>query len=241
MSNEQTIEKHRWEIDGYGKAPFKVVGIFEMPPRSLQEANPSAYNRAMKDLPSGYHCGTCGICGAPLKVNYLIESADGQRFSVGCECVNKAGNENTTTEMKELKRKRDKERRELRRAEAKKAKEDLQREKNGGKTNNEIEMEKMEQRSKLIAKYNLAVTRILQPIIDLVEDGKRGFCDSIAGDMRGAKPPYGRARTIVVEICAKQAGRKGSKEYDKEASRIEKLIDKAIAKGDEGREEWRKI
>lgn len=83
------VKFHPWELLDLGRAPFRFVTIVELPPKSLQEANPFAYENAMRDLPKGIGVGCCAVCGAALQNNYLIEDADGRRFVVGSECVRK--------------------------------------------------------------------------------------------------------------------------------------------------------
>lgn len=50
-------------------------------------------------------------------------------------------------------------------------------------------------------------------IADRLADGRGGFCDSIASDMRRGVIPSGKAMSIVLNILAKQEGRAGSKAY----------------------------
>ena len=66
-------------------------------------------------------------------------------------------------------------------------------------------------------------SRVIQllPIALLLNEGKGGFCQSIANDMMElGKVPSGRAFDIVIDILAKKKGRRGSKAYDKENDRI---------------------
>jgi hypothetical protein len=80
---------HPFERAGLGKAPFRFVGI---------ESQDLAYgqvclNREEFDrtgiLLSTKPGGTCAYCGASILVMFNVESSDGQRFHVGCDCVEK--------------------------------------------------------------------------------------------------------------------------------------------------------
>ena len=228
MGQEALI--HKWEFAGFGKAPFRVVGIAETPSKSMAEHNPHAYNLALRDMPKGYGIGSCGICGAPLKLNYLIHTADGKKFAVGCECVLKADDGNLTTQMKEEKRRREREKREAKRMDAVRAREDEERERNGGKTDWEIEEEQRQLAKQRDEQIREEVADILAPIIRILEDGKGGFRDDIARDMRKGSMPFGRGWDLVIEIAAKQSGRKGSKPYVEAEEGFRALMTQAEAK-----------
>lgn len=85
---------HKFEAAGLGKAPFKFVFFQAIPSSALAEQNPTAYNLQMSALrrsSSGSAGGQCEFCGMPIMNCYLIKSADGNTFWVGCECVTKTG------------------------------------------------------------------------------------------------------------------------------------------------------
>lgn len=66
-------------------------------------------------------------------------------------------------------------------------------------------------------------SRVIQllPIALLLNDGKGGFCQSVANDMiELGKVPMGKCLDIVLDILSKKEGRRGSKAYDKENDRI---------------------
>ena len=151
---------HRWEVAGVGKGPFKVVGLFSLPSPSLAEKNPDAYNNILRSMPNA-RCGTCAVCGMGIMHNYIIEDATGKMFSVGSECVNKAGNKHMTTRAKALKTQQQ---RELRQAKKEAQREQVlqaERNRNGGLTNVEMREKKAdeERKAKMIA---------LKPVIDLL-------------------------------------------------------------------------
>lgn len=229
---------HKWTEYGLGEAPFRFVGVAQIPSPSLAEANPDAYNNAMRALPPGYHCGTCAVCGMPLMNNYLIKSADGRTFSVGCECVLKRGDRSLVDAVKAEERKRrreayaikkaaEREARMERRRKEREAKLEAERARNGGLTDEELRKRRED---------DLAARRweSLKPIAEVLADGRGGFRDSIAADMKRGQLPRGRGEDIVMDICAKMAGRRNSKAYNAEYDRIAGLLDKAEAETLEG-------
>lgn len=81
---------HRFERAGMGKAPFTVVGFG----REIFQAIPGDPSCPIQPGTSCDYCGT-GI----MDVAY-IESADGKRSKVGCDCVQKAGDGGLLTRIK---------------------------------------------------------------------------------------------------------------------------------------------
>lgn len=216
---------HRWELDGAGKAPFKVVGIFEMPSKSLLEYNPAAYNNQMAMMPRNCACGSCAVCGSPLTINYIIKDANGKLFPVGCECVRKHGSASLIEKTKALKLKRDREIREQKRLARWESNLQAQREKNGGLTNYELYQEKQAAAKKRELERIRPIIETLAPLADAIDDGLNGtFRCSIACDLREGKIPKGRGMAITIGILAKMAGRKNSKAYQAEYDRIESIF-----------------
>lgn len=72
---------HVFEKAGLGKAPFRFVGYS----REVYQAVPGDPNCPLQPGAS------CDYCSEGLFNVYHIESADGKRFKVGCECVKKTG------------------------------------------------------------------------------------------------------------------------------------------------------
>jgi len=111
---------HVFEQAGLGKAPFRFIGHLEMPSRGLQEANPTAYNLAMSEHPrttNGLGVGSCHFCGTPISTHCLIQSADGQTFFVGSDCVEKTGDAGLKAGIRRMARERNRTRNETRRRE----------------------------------------------------------------------------------------------------------------------------
>lgn len=71
---------HPFERVGLGKAPFVFKGVEE----KVYVAHPGA---------PAQPAGTCCYCGQGIRYCCHIESADGKRSVVGCDCVNKLGRE----------------------------------------------------------------------------------------------------------------------------------------------------
>lgn len=80
-SDEKLAGLHRFERAGMGKAPFRVVGYG----REVFQAIPGDPSCPLQPGTSCDYCGT-GI----MDVAY-IESSDGQKHKVGCDCVEKVG------------------------------------------------------------------------------------------------------------------------------------------------------
>jgi hypothetical protein len=65
-----------------------VVGFFSLPPSSLAESNPAAYNNAMAGAPEG--AGTCAVCGTGILHHVVIE-IDSARHFIGSDCAERVG------------------------------------------------------------------------------------------------------------------------------------------------------
>jgi hypothetical protein len=82
---------HVFEAAGLGKAPFKLGAIVDT------AAGKDAQGLVLVGYtPEGFAIhttpgGTCAYCGHAIIVLCKIVSADGQRFHVGTDCVNKTG------------------------------------------------------------------------------------------------------------------------------------------------------
>ena len=235
MSDKMVLD-HKWTGYGLGDAPFKIKGLAEMPSIGLCERNVDGYNNAMKmacDIAYPARPGTCDVCGRAIMINFVMESADGNRFVCGSECVRSHGNAELISEVDKMvrdrrnkmareKRKAKREANRIARNEAILAEEAVEREKNGGLTDHELA-------EKTRLAHFTSVAAILTPVAELIEDGKRGFCDSIASDMKRGTIPYGRGFDLVCEITAKKKGRKNSNAYKAEFARIEEILTAAAA------------
>lgn len=219
---------NKWELAGIGKAPFKCVGVAELPSKALLEAgNVEGYNNHMRSLPLEYGLGTCYVCGMALMVNYLIRDAEGKKFVVGCECVKKTGDTILTNEMNEARKARERAKRAAKREEnrikryaARSAARYAAELENWGLHPEDMRVIVLEAAKERRA-ANLAV------LADSLEDGRGGFCDSVADGLRKGDLPSGRGMTIMLEILGKKKGRKNSKAYKAEVARLEAIIESA--------------
>ena len=83
-------KRHDWELLGFGPAPYRLLAVLECPdvvdlnnvPEDLRTANAL-----------GVGLGSCQVCGHGIRECYVLESADGTRFVVGCDCVLKRDDE----------------------------------------------------------------------------------------------------------------------------------------------------
>jgi len=75
-----TLDIHPWEKAGLGVAPFRFVGMSE----KVYVAAPGCPEQP---------AGTCDYCGNGIRYVYHVESADGRRFGVGCDCIRKLDRE----------------------------------------------------------------------------------------------------------------------------------------------------
>ncbi len=90
------IEKsvHCFEHAGLGKAPFTYVGMIE------QNKSESLFDSGMVSIGSIGGCsietkpgGTCDYCGTYIVNMFRVRSSDGKTFKVGCDCIEKCGDE----------------------------------------------------------------------------------------------------------------------------------------------------
>lgn len=70
----EVVAKCRFERAGMGLAPFTLRGVEE----KVYVAYPGATPQAG---------GTCDFCGTGIRYVFHIQSADGKKWGVGCECV----------------------------------------------------------------------------------------------------------------------------------------------------------
>jgi hypothetical protein len=73
--NAELIGKHKFEIGGLGKAPFRFVGMSE--------------NRISYPDGTSKPGGTCDYCSTGILLEFHIKSADGKESIVGCNCIEK--------------------------------------------------------------------------------------------------------------------------------------------------------
>lgn len=221
-------------LAGLGEAPFVLKGIFELPGRSLLEANPDAYNNAMRDKPVGYACGTCALCGTGIMVNYLVDSACGKKHAIGSECIGKIGNTKLTSEAHEMKLARDRQKRLEKRQEQHRLIIQAERDANGGETirerNDRIWFESQESERLVQEKKVQPVLEGLASFLEALKSSNSNFAHRVACAITSGAMPNSQAFYISCEIAAKQVTgkRTNSKEYKAVNLEFKELLIAAI-------------
>lgn len=75
--NSSLVGVHKFEAAGLGKAPFRFVGLSE-----------NAITYPDGTTKAG---GSCDYCSTGIRHECWVLSADGKRFKVGCNCIEKVG------------------------------------------------------------------------------------------------------------------------------------------------------
>lgn len=210
MEAQQLI--HKWEAQGLGQAPFTCVGLYSLPARSLAEYNPQAYQAELAQMPKGFDIGTCAVCGMALTNNFLIRTGCGRQFSVGCDCVKKAGDAGLVDAVQARKRAADREKRFQEREAERLARLQAQRERNGGLTDWELQEEQQKIREEaenaLKLQKGQAIQRCVQPIVDALEAKPTPFTSDMVALLVDGELPEGRALDICRSIYAEEYARK---------------------------------
>jgi len=76
---------HPFEARGLGKAPFRYVGMEHQEISYGQRVIGSAGGIPITTKPGG----TCAYCHTYIVNMFQVESSDGNRFHVGCDCIDK--------------------------------------------------------------------------------------------------------------------------------------------------------
>jgi hypothetical protein len=142
--------------------------MYSIPSPSLAEHNPEGYNNALRMMPRGYGCGSCNFCGMPLVHNCLVNSSDGKKFAVGCDCINKVGDAGLVKDVGEAKRKAAKEAREAARIARYNARIAKEKAANGGKSNAELREAKWAAENKRREKVAKSIAKLLWPTVAAV-------------------------------------------------------------------------
>lgn len=218
---------HVWQTQGLGQAPFKIIGYWSAPSKSLQEHNPNAYNMAMSSRPKCCNL-CCEHCGTGIMHHCIIKSADHKIFSVGSDCVAKTHDSKLISQVKARKNKVARERAAEKRAAAQLARQEAraielqaERDRNGGLTDYEAEQaERMRQLEELTSRN----AKIAAPIINVLQQQNSNFCDDIIRSIKNGHSISSRAQEIITEIMTKQYGRKNSKKYDAHYDEMDALV-----------------
>lgn len=82
---------HAFEKAGLGKAPFRYLGmVYQDISYGLLNIKVQGANGELIDAQTTPG-GTCDYCGHYILNMFRIESADGKKFKVGCDCIRKCG------------------------------------------------------------------------------------------------------------------------------------------------------
>lgn len=95
---------HPFERVGLGRAPFRFIGMED---QDIAYGQRVIAGRDTGMLVTTQPGGTCAYCGQYILNMYNIKSADGRRFHVGSECVNKTGDKGLATAVNKAKREHD--------------------------------------------------------------------------------------------------------------------------------------
>lgn len=88
-----TNATHPFEAAGLGLAPFRFIGMGQTDIAYGEVChNREEFNRT-GILVSSKRGGTCAFCGEGITYLYEIESADGRKFHVGCDCAHKVASD----------------------------------------------------------------------------------------------------------------------------------------------------
>lgn len=214
MAMTEMVREHVFEVAGLGLAPFQCIGTFELPSQALQQANPEAYNNALRQMPRGFGCGTCALCGIAIMNNFLIRSSDRKTFSVGCECVKKTNDatliRKVDAERRRVSRERSRAKADARRAQlrAEWAAKDAERQ----AERDAAEAAKFASRE---AQREACTNANAWLIAALREKTSSPFCHDIAQQLETSTFAglnlSDRAKNILADIYGKRAGRHGSK------------------------------
>lgn len=203
---------HPFEKSNLGAAPFRCIGVWSMPSPGLAEQNPEAYQMALRSMPQGYGCGSCAHCGMPLVNNYLIQSADGRKFSVGCECVAKTGDKALGTEVDRKRLALDR----AKRAAARQRKWDAYRQSDAfqqqAREREEAALRRQQEEAAKAAAIREMYAFLLPPLRS--QNQSEFITGMIQQIEEGRLSPSPRLQDILSDIYARSFGRRGSKSYE---------------------------
>ena len=215
------IRMHKWEEAGLGQAPFEFAYVTQ-----------NAGSRA-----------TCDYCGTAITYEFWINSHDGRRFKVGCDCVAKTNHNNDLlNDVERAQARLQAAQREARKAAKLAAAEarrqaalQAQRDRNGGRTDAEVaeenrKAEAARQAAELVP-TNAWLVDVLRPMV------RRGIADFIGSmfEQLQRRPFYElshRQLQVLEQIFCKQSGRRGSKAYKAAEAAWNAKLDAAYASAD---------
>ncbi len=244
MNTTDTVLVHPWQDAGLGTAPFRVHCIISTPSKSLLEHNVNSYNDQMADAcrqakALGVELYQCQFCYECLQNNVVIRDAKGKFFVVGLDCAMKTGDTVVMTQPRNLERLRQKALRQKKADEKYEAKRaaceaelNAQRQRNGGKTDYEVQKQKEIDAQSARRHENIEKWRWL-----LAELDKNGgeFVKSMIEQIenRGFHGLSDKCQNIIGEIYAKtvSGSRCGSKKFDAAFREFEDKADASLFGG----------
>ncbi len=220
-TNAPEIRMHKWEEAGLGQAPFEFAYVTQ-----------NAGSRA-----------SCDYCGTAITYEFWINSHDGRRFKVGCDCVAKVEHDNNLLDdVQRAQARLQAAQREARKAAKLAAAEarrqaalQAQRDRNGGRTDAEVAEDNRKaaaarQAAELVP-TNAWLVDVLRPMV------RRGIADFVGSmfEELQRRPFYElshRQLVVLEQIFCKRAGRRGSKAYKAAEAVWNAKLDAAYASAD---------
>ncbi len=225
---------HLFEHSGLGKHPFKLIGVYSLPSSGLASANPMAYQDQLKAMPKGVGIGSCAYCHTPLTHNFIIQSSDGKKNAVGCDCIKKVGDRGLIEAVKLAQREQRREKKQAERIALIKKKEQAERDTNGGKTDNELLTAEINKVTKKRANKIEAIKIMLEPFTEAVRKASSysDFARSMYAHLRdGDLSLYPNTINIIIDITVKHQtdnARKNSDAFNDKKKALTPLLTKAV-------------
>lgn len=205
-----------------GPGPYRFVGTYDMGAALAHQQSFGDTAAAFRDAPRlEAGMGTCAHCGQAILNICIVRRGDGKLYGVGTDCIMKTDDGKLVDAVKLEKNRIAREKRAAKREAARLARLQEQRDRNGGMTDWELSEHRNALARAAEQERLKPVIAALEPYAAALEDGKGGFCDSIARDLRNGNVPRGRGFDIMLEILAKRAGRGGSHAYKARLSELE--------------------
>lgn len=89
---EMVAGVHPFEVRGLGKAPFRLIAVeHRVGPLRPIDPRTGQWDGVTTIGAPGQPMGVCNYCGQGIANVFVIRSADGRTFEVGCDCVAKVG------------------------------------------------------------------------------------------------------------------------------------------------------
>jgi hypothetical protein len=216
---------HPFTVSGLGEAPFKLVAVAQIPPISLAESNPAAYQRGIAMLPPG--CGTCKHCGMAIMLNFIVESAEGRRSAIGCDCIRKLGHVDKplVKAVDEAARKLAREKRQAAAAVKREARAAAWRaERAQWEIDNAERLAREKAEREAAAAALVARAQRFAFMLPALRSAESSWCSEIADAIEAGRPPTGRAVEILRDIYGRRFGRKGSAKFEAAAARFDETV-----------------